>query len=171
MAQIIYNGATIDFTDLMYAYLKVVEGYRNAVYADSKGIPTVGIGHRVMDSDNLSLGDVVDDSQVQAFFTADYARIGIDSWVTEIQDAGYPYNMMLAVGSFLWSHGSGQYPNSHLRSGLLADSFDAENIQTYLTSNWDTKSPVNQKRNAHDFTIGFDQTPWVPPFGFNPQNT
>ena len=38
-----------------------VEGYRKTVYPDSLGIPTVGIGHKVVPSDNLKLGDQITD--------------------------------------------------------------------------------------------------------------
>jgi lysozyme len=49
------------------------EGVRTTVYADSRGLPTVGIGHLVQPGDNLSIGDVISDQAVDDFFTADSA--------------------------------------------------------------------------------------------------
>lgn len=53
------------------ALVALREGRRNTVYHDSKGIPTVGIGHRVVPADQLSVGDVIDDARVDALFAAD----------------------------------------------------------------------------------------------------
>jgi GH24 family phage-related lysozyme (muramidase) len=49
----------------------VREGRRNDVYLDSRGIPTVGIGHKVLPEDNLKVGDVISDAQVEAFYVKD----------------------------------------------------------------------------------------------------
>ena len=49
------------------------EGYRNDVYVDSVGKPTVGIGHLVTSSDNLKVGDKISDATVAALFQADSA--------------------------------------------------------------------------------------------------
>lgn len=51
--------------------LKQREGYSRNVYRDSKGILTVGIGHKVVASDGLSLGDVISDNRVTALFAQD----------------------------------------------------------------------------------------------------
>lgn len=47
------------------------EGRRNDAYLDSKGILTVGIGHRVTAFDHLKLGDVIPDSRVDSLFAKD----------------------------------------------------------------------------------------------------
>jgi lysozyme len=49
------------------------EGQHEA-YLDSKGILTVGYGHRVLDSDNLKLGDTISVEQAQRFFSNDVAK-------------------------------------------------------------------------------------------------
>ena len=56
-----------NFKSLMIAR----EGRRNDVYPDIKGLPTVGIGHLVLPSDNLKLGDRITDAQVDAFYQKD----------------------------------------------------------------------------------------------------
>jgi GH24 family phage-related lysozyme (muramidase) len=48
-----------------------VEGYRRDVYLDSQGNPTVGIGHKVLPSDHLKVGDIITDGQVEDVFRKD----------------------------------------------------------------------------------------------------
>jgi lysozyme len=57
------------FRDLMM----LREGCRTTVYADSRGLPTVGIGHLVIPADNLRLGDVISMERVNALFAVDGA--------------------------------------------------------------------------------------------------
>lgn len=47
------------------------EGYRNTVYRDSLGKPTVGIGHLVLAKDNLRVGDTISNSRVEQLFNSD----------------------------------------------------------------------------------------------------
>lgn len=164
-----YQGTDVDFTKVFYPYCIEQEGYKNKVYRDIKGLPTVGIGHLVTTSDNLAVGDVISNDMVEQLFTQDYERLNIEKYVQEIADTGYSYNMCLAVAHFIWGHGYGQYRNSDLRGGLLNKTFDAESIQTYLAANWDRKSKTNRRVNKDDFNIGFDTTPWVPGFSYTIQ--
>ena len=53
--------------------LEFEEGKRLHVYLDSKGIETVGIGHRVLPEDRLQIGDCISEARCQQFFTADIA--------------------------------------------------------------------------------------------------
>src|SRR5262245_20143034 len=50
------------------------EGVRTTVYLDSRGKPTVGIGHLVTAADKLKVGDVITDQQVSEFFKKDSAE-------------------------------------------------------------------------------------------------
>lgn len=47
------------------------EGFRDVVYRDSRGFPTVGIGHFVLPADNLSVGDQISTARINAFFRSD----------------------------------------------------------------------------------------------------
>lgn len=47
------------------------EGNRNDVYRDTRGIPTVGIGHRVVPADNLKVGDWISDARKEALWRQD----------------------------------------------------------------------------------------------------
>jgi GH24 family phage-related lysozyme (muramidase) len=57
--------------DRLRGQLIIDEGYRNKVYADSLGNLTVGIGHLVTKADNLKLGDVITNAQVDNLFNHD----------------------------------------------------------------------------------------------------
>lgn len=59
---------------LAQEYLIEEEGYRNGVYKDSRGILTVGIGHKVLPGDNLKMGDVISDARVQELFQQDCSK-------------------------------------------------------------------------------------------------
>lgn len=50
------------------------EGFRNDVYLDHLGKPTVGIGHLVVPADNLRVGDRISNERVEALFNADIDR-------------------------------------------------------------------------------------------------
>jgi len=161
MIKVNYQGAEQLFKDIFYAYIDMREGSRNVVYADIYGNPTYGIGHKVEANEGLVPGTEVSNYQVQQAFNNDYDRLQIEPWVAELQEAGHTYNMMLAVASFVWSHGYGDYETSALRAGLLDGSLTADNIQAYLTANWDIHKPKNQQRNRKDFEVGFSTIPWT----------
>jgi lysozyme len=65
------------------ALMVLREGRRNDVYLDSKGKPTVGIGHLVLLADSLSIGDWISDAQIDAFFAEDSDA----AWKAAIQEA------------------------------------------------------------------------------------
>lgn len=167
MPTIQYEGkGTIDFKDIFYPYAKVREGYRTQVYKDILGKDTIGIGHLITGKEPFKItpGIVLTDDQVRQLFEMDYVRLKIEGYAAEIKAAGYSYNMMLAVAHFIWMHGDGQYKTSNLRGGLLNKTFTAESIQTYLVANWDKANPKLQTKNKENFQLGFNPTPWKPPF-------
>ena len=67
--------AMIDFHAKSLAKSRLIqsEGKRNDVYKDTLGYLTVGIGHKVLPQDNLSLGQRISDAQIDAFFEQDVA--------------------------------------------------------------------------------------------------
>lgn len=50
------------------------EGRKNTVYLDTRGIPTVGIGHKVLPEDNLKVGQTISDARVDEFFRKDSVK-------------------------------------------------------------------------------------------------
>lgn len=63
------------------------EGCVYHVYPDSRGLPTVGIGHLVVPADHLSLGDHVDEPTVDALFAKDSAGALNAAWA-QMEKAG-----------------------------------------------------------------------------------
>ncbi len=53
--------------------LRKREGVETKVYLDSRGKPTVGIGHLVKTEDKLKVGDEITDQRVSEFFKKDSA--------------------------------------------------------------------------------------------------
>jgi GH24 family phage-related lysozyme (muramidase) len=76
-------NAEIAFRNLMI----LREGRVDRVYPDSRGLPTVGIGHLVVPADNLSLGDPVSPRQIDDFFHAD-AATALDAAWAQAGEAG-----------------------------------------------------------------------------------
>lgn len=66
--------------------IRLREGEVLNVYADTKNIPTCGIGHRVLPTDNLQLGDIITQAQCDAFFAVDGANAW-DAAITQAQQA------------------------------------------------------------------------------------
>ena len=158
-----YQGQTVDFASVpFYQYCKVREGYRNHVYADVKGLLTVGIGHLLPQDGTYSVGDYFTDDQVQQLFVSDYNSLQVETYISE--NANYTLNQMLAIGHFIWGHGAGAYQTSNLRQGMVNGTFTADSVQSYLAANWDIHSPSNQKVNAEDFAVAFSPTEWAPGF-------
>lgn len=65
--------------------LIVDEGYRSAVYRDSNGNFTVGIGHLVLPSDKLAYDETLSNERVMDFFEHDllHAEIGCRALVAD----------------------------------------------------------------------------------------
>ena len=154
-----FEGNSTDFKDIFYLYAKQMEGYRDDVYKDIKGYPTVGIGHLVEPSDNLTVGQVISDSQVQQLFNNDYGTLNIDTY---IQEGANNYNQGLAIAHFIWGHGETEYKNSELRQHVINNDLDYNGMIAYLNSNWDLSSPTNQRVNSQDFSVYYSSTPWTP---------
>jgi GH24 family phage-related lysozyme (muramidase) len=72
----VQNQVETAFRELMV----LREGERTTVYPDSRGLPTVGIGHLVVTADNLRLGDVISEDRVNALFAADSADALAAAW-------------------------------------------------------------------------------------------
>jgi lysozyme len=51
----------------IYRGLPVVDGMILKVYVDSKGFPTVGLGHKVLPVDNLRVGDTISVERAREF--------------------------------------------------------------------------------------------------------
>jgi lysozyme len=105
-----------------YLGLPVVDGFIVKVYDDGFGIPTVGLGHKVLAQDNLHLGDIITVQRARDFFRVNLRPIEVainrDVNVPLYQ---YEYDALVSV---LFNSGPGRregdpwYPES--RSHYLA---------------------------------------------------
>lgn len=154
-----YLGNDMDFRDIFFLYLQGMEGYELTVYKDIYGNNTVGLGHLVKPSDNLSYGDTITDAQALQLFYDDYDTLNIEQYVKE---AAQNYNQALAIAHFVWGHGDGQYKDSQLRQHVINHDIDYNGMIAYLNSNWDVNKPKNQKVNKEDFTVYYSAQPWQP---------
>jgi GH24 family phage-related lysozyme (muramidase) len=81
------------------ALMVLREGRRNGVYLDSRGKLSVGIGHLIVPTDNLALGDVIGDDRVDTLFRVD----GSAAWTSAVSEAALANITSLAFLPFLAS--------------------------------------------------------------------
>lgn len=118
------------------------EGRRNDVYLDSKGIPTVGVGHKVIVADGLSLGDVISDAQIDAFFandsrTAYNAANGQAVTLGKSSDANFLI-ALLCVNFQLGAGWTTKFPNTwnYIKNGNISQA-----INNLYQSAWYQETP------------------------------
>jgi GH24 family phage-related lysozyme (muramidase) len=103
--------AEIAFRNLMI----LREGQVDHVYADSRGLPTVGIGHLVTEADGLVMGAPVSDERVDELFHQDSTK-ALDAAWTQADEAGItslPFIPSLASVNFqLGTDWTGKFPNT-----------------------------------------------------------
>jgi GH24 family phage-related lysozyme (muramidase) len=106
--------------------LKEEEGYRNTVYLDSLGKPTVGVGHLVLPQDNLKVGDVISDERVMELLKHD-ASEAYQAALKQAQAMGITdSNFVVALGSVNFQLGTGwreKFPNTWatMKAGRLEE--------------------------------------------------
>jgi GH24 family phage-related lysozyme (muramidase) len=118
------------------------EGCRTTVYPDSRGLPTVGIGHLVVSADNLQLGDVISNDRVNALFAADSAAVLAAAWeqsaLAGIASADFiPY--LASVNFQLGTEWTQKFPHTWqmIKDGRYAAAADALNGTL-----WQHQTPV-----------------------------
>ncbi len=67
----IYAGQQLDKGKMREEFLRH-EGKCPKVYHDSLGYPTVGIGHKILTTDILEVGDTISDGHLERLFEHDY---------------------------------------------------------------------------------------------------
>lgn len=139
-----------NFKRHFFRYLIQREGVRNDVYKDSKGFLTVGIGHLVQHADGLKFGDVISDDRIMQLFESDFNRLKIEKF-TAVPWYGIPQK--IAVGSFIWTHGYGDFAESHTQKLMQSPATTHEQLSEWVANNWDLHSPVNIARNQADLQL------------------
>lgn len=129
------------------------EGLRLDVYLDSRGIPTVGVGHQVLPEDNLRVGDRITQAQSDAFLRRDAER-ALDAARRQMTQAGITdSNFLNPLASVNFQLGTNwnQPPNGFTRT--WADIMRGDYNQAAAEvgqSRWATQTPVRvqQFQNA-----------------------
>ena len=113
----------MELSEAGFEFLKAQEGVRTTVYLDSRRLPTVGIGHLVLQADGLVPGDTITDDQVQQFFDKDSA------WDTDainrLVTAPLNQNQFDALFSLVYNIGSSNFAKSHVLAYLNQGSYQA----------------------------------------------
>lgn len=124
------------------------EGYRNTVYRDSLGKPTVGVGHLVLPEDNLRVGDTISDERVRELLESD-AQKAYKAAVEQANELGInDSDFVIALGSVNYQLGTG-WRNEFSRTWAhMEDGNYDQAIANIENSLWSRQTPV---RTA-DFT-------------------
>jgi GH24 family phage-related lysozyme (muramidase) len=132
------NQVEIAFRNLMM----LREGDRTTVYADSRGLPSVGIGHLVVAADNLRLGDTISVDRVNTLFAAD-SSAALDAAWTQAGQAGIsstafiPY--LASVNFQLGTGWTGKFPNTWK---MIVDGSYTEAADALNGTLWQHQTPV-----------------------------
>jgi len=103
------------------------EGLKLKVYLDTAGLPTVGVGHLIVPSDNLSMGDTITNEQAMDFLEDDVleAEEAINQWV----DADLTINMSDALISLIFNIGVGAFKKSTLLKELNLENYKLASLE------------------------------------------
>lgn len=118
------------------------EGRRNDVYKDTLGNLTVGIGHKVLPSDNLRLGDVISNDKVDQFFSEDASKAFIAAVNQAKEIDKYNVEMIARLTSVNFQLGTGwrsKFPNtwSLIKSGEITPA-----VRGLINSRWYQQTPT-----------------------------
>jgi lysozyme len=129
----------------LVALLKDREGNRLDVYPDSKGLPTVGIGHLVVAADKLKLGDTIDEARLMAFFKKDSAE-AISAAKSQASKAGISDgDFIVYLTSVNFQLGSDWYKEHKKTWSLIMDGQYSEAAAEVKKSRWHSQTPVRTK--------------------------
>ncbi|HEX5259262.1 MAG TPA: hypothetical protein VFW35_10855 [Sphingomicrobium sp.] len=112
------------------------EGDRNDVYLDSLGKPTVGIGHLVVPSDGLKVGDRISDEEKDAFWRQDSAK-ALQAAQKQMLEAGITDpNFLFALADVNFQLGSEWYKEFKKTWALILEGdYDAAALEAQ-DSDW-----------------------------------
>lgn len=124
------------------------EGYRNIVYKDTEGYLTVGIGHKVLSTDGLKLGDKISDEKVESLFKKDMDT-AFAAALSQARDLGrYTPEFIAALTSVNFQLGTNWPAVFYNTYPLLKGGNWREAINNLNMSKWAAQTPVR----VADFT-------------------
>lgn len=123
-------------------FLKQHEGEKLQVYKDSGGYLTVGVGHLVLPSDNLSLGDVITQDQSDKFLKFDVQKA--EKIVNKALNVPVTQNMFDALVSHAFNTGkASETIYERINSGRIDADLEKWWVEHYITV---TDSLTGKKR-------------------------
>jgi lysozyme len=102
------------------ALLKRSEGFRNRVYLDVAGIPTIGYGHRLLHPESFQKG--VDEAQAAQILCSDIREA--EETVRRLVKVPLTQGQFDALVDFVFNLGSGRFASSTLLKILNAGQYD-----------------------------------------------
>lgn len=117
------------------------EGYENTAYHDTKGILTIGIGHKVLPEDNIKAGDFKDNEWVEKTFQNDTARFYkiAAAQALELGKTSPEFIVALMSANFQLGDFKHQFPTSF---GLLKEGYWQGAVINLRNSLWAKQTPV-----------------------------
>lgn len=100
------------------------EGIRLTVYRDSKGLPTVGVGHLVVPEDGLKVGDKITQEQCDAFLSSDLGKC--ESAINTCVKTTLAQHEFDALASFILNIGVGNSKKGFKGSQVLRSLNDGD---------------------------------------------
>lgn len=101
----------MEISDNGLEFLKREEGEKLTVYRDSRGLPTVGVGHLVLPIDNLKVGDTITQDQVDDLLRHDLEIVY--HCIENVVTAALNQNQFDALCSLIFNIGTRAFAGSH----------------------------------------------------------
>ena len=140
-------GTEMDF-DLFKAQLREDEGVKTKVYKDTEKNLTVGVGHKVLDSDNLQLGSVIDEETLDRMLNED-ASAAVSNVKGLVADwGGLPSNVKHVLSNMAFQLGKkGMSMFSKTIDFVDVGDFKAASVEM-LNSEWAEQTPNRANKMA-----------------------
>jgi lysozyme len=126
--------------------LKKSEGFRNRVYRDVAGIPTIGYGHRLLHSDSFPNG--IDEPQAANLLDCDVRDA--EQAVQRLVKVPLTQGQFDALVDFTFNLGAGKLASSSLLKSLNAGRYDdaAEQLLRWDHAGGDENAALKARRQA-----------------------
>jgi len=140
-------GTEMDF-ELFKTQLREDEGVKTTVYKDTEKHLTVGVGHKVLDSDNLQLGSVIDEDTLDRMLSDD-ASAAVNNTMDLVADwEGLSSNVKHVLSNMTFQLGKkGMSEFSKTIDFVDAGDFKAAAVEM-LDSDWAKQTPNRANKMA-----------------------
>jgi len=133
-------------------FLTDLEGKRNKMYLDSKGLPTIGVGHLIKPEESNLLSKTLTDLEVQKLFDKDLDRF--EKAVKDSITVPLKQHQKDALVSLAFNIGENGFKRSTLVKAINNKASDSEIIENFLK--WRTPSVLIKRREKESklYTTG-----------------